>query len=237
MDAEAPPSRRGRWTLIAVVMLLLIFLPLYLWPLRGGLGSPPRTAAVQAGRPDPRNAAALAGIPGDVWDALMGRTRLPEAGAGPRNLTMISPLDELAAAGLLPGVHESPLSDDPAVLARAMIDRADGLPDQQESPESDGVPVPAGELLAARLAHGSGTGNPWSGFGPGGYSGPGDFGPWHGGGPRLSSSGPAFTPGDPGAPTPTPEPGTLLLVGSNLAVLGVAAWRRRRRRQLSALDG
>ena len=73
-----------------------------------------------------------------------------------------------------------------------------------------------------------------SGFGPGGYPGLGNLGPWHGGGPgggpRVSSLAPPLDPGDPGDLAPTPEPATLLLVGSNLALLGAAAWRRCRRR-------
>jgi hypothetical protein len=38
----------------------------------------------------------------------------------------------------------------------------------------------------------------------------------------------SVTPGDP-APTPVPEPGTLLLLGSSLSGFGVACWRRWRR--------
>jgi hypothetical protein len=81
---------------------------------------------------------------------------------------------------------------------------------------------------------GTGTGNPWSEFAPGGYPGLGNLGPWSGGGPgggpSFSIPGPTFDPSNPGALEPTPEPATLVLVGSNLALLGVAAWKRRRRR-------
>ena len=46
-----------------------------------------------------------------------------------------------------------------------------------------------------------------------------------------------FDPSNPGALEPTPEPATLVLVGSNLALLGVAAWKRRRRRRETAPIG
>ena len=221
MDAEAPPSRRGRRSLIALLILLLVLLPLYLWPLRAGLRGLPGTTALPGTWPDPRNVAALAQIPGNVWDALMGRADGPAPGApapGPRNLTMISQLEELTGGALDP----SPLSDGPAVLARDMIAPLGGPSDQV-----DGSLDTPGQLLALR--DGSGTGEPGTEFAPGGYPSP--LGPGHGGGPGGGPHPPVFTftPGDPGAPEPTPEPATLLLVGSNLALLGGAAWRCRHR--------
>ena len=83
------------------------------------------------------------------------------------------------------------------------------------------------------------AGSPSSG--PGGGAGGGDpltgslgYGPLGGGsdgGPRFSGPGSIFDPRNPGTLEPTPEPATLVLVGSNLALLGAAAeaWARRRR--------
>jgi len=75
--AGSLPSRRGRWILIALLILLLILLPLYLWPLRGGLGGLPGASALSGSVRDPRSAAAVARIPRDVWDALMGHVDAP----------------------------------------------------------------------------------------------------------------------------------------------------------------
>ena len=240
MDAEAPPSGRGRRILVALLILLLILLPLYLWPLRGGLGGPPGATALPASPLDPRSAAAVARIPDHVWDALMGRADTPAPGPpappapAPRNLTMIAPLDELAGGGFDPGVGESALSGSPASLARAMIAQFGGPSDLAAgNSEGDGSSATPGQFLAGPAGE-PGTGNPWSGFAVGG-----NLGPWNGGGPggggsRLQIPGSTF---DPGAPEPTPEPATLLLVGSNLALLGAAVWRRRRRGQESPSSG
>ncbi|HSE06103.1 MAG TPA: PEP-CTERM sorting domain-containing protein [Methylomirabilota bacterium] len=223
MDAEASRSRRRRRILIGLLILLLILLPLYLWPLRGGLGGPTGATALPGARPDPRSAAALAQIPGEVWDALMGRSEADAPGAAvpaPRNLTMIAQIEEPAAGGLLGSVGESPLPESPAALARGLIVQLDA----PTGPTGDEGPAgPPGD--------GPGTANPWDAFAPDGYQNLGGSGPWHGGGPGEGPRVPAstFAPGDPGAPEPTPEPATLLLVGSNLALLGAAAWRRRRR--------
>jgi hypothetical protein len=97
-NGEPLPSRRGRRILIALLILLLILLPLYLWPLRGGLGGLPGASAVPGSVHDPRSAAAVARIPGDVWDALMGHVdalppSLPPT-KPPRNLTMIIQAEE-----------------------------------------------------------------------------------------------------------------------------------------------
>src|SRR5207244_874833 len=68
---SAPPQ--GRRIAIALLILLLIALPLYLWPLRGsGTGLP--GAATHSGLPrDPRDASALAHIPADVADSVSRR--------------------------------------------------------------------------------------------------------------------------------------------------------------------
>jgi hypothetical protein len=235
-DAESLPSRRGRRILIALLFLLLILLPLYLWPLRGGLGGLPGASLVPGWVRDPRSAAAVARIPGDVWDALMGHVDAPPPSPPPtkppRNLTMITQADEIPGSGLD--------QDAGASLARGMVAQLGGSSELSDgTPGGADAPSAPTEFLAASPDSGSGTGNPWSGFGPGGYPGFGNLGPMtgggSGGGPRFSSPGPPFdfgNPGDsgnPGALEPTPEPGTLVLVGSNLALLGVAAWRRRRR--------
>ena len=106
-------------------------------------------------------------------------------------------------------------------------DLSDGSPGGGDAPSSpvESVSTPGG---------GTGIGGAPSGFGPGGYPGLGNPGPGHGGGPGggppVSILAPTLDPGDPGDLAPTPEPATLLLVGSNLALLGAAAWRRCRRR-------
>jgi hypothetical protein len=105
----------------------------------------------------------------------------------------------------------------------------DGLSEETESRfESDGSPSNPGP----------GTGNTSREFASSGYPGPPNLGPWSGGGPGgagrrgLASTSPISTwdPVDPGSPTPTPEPATVVLIGSNLALFGAFAWRRRRRR-------
>ena len=67
---------RGRRIAIALLILLLIALPLYLWPLRGGGAGLPGAAALSGLPRDPRDATAVAHLPADVWDGLMdeGRT-------------------------------------------------------------------------------------------------------------------------------------------------------------------
>ncbi|MGH7399263.1 MAG: PEP-CTERM sorting domain-containing protein [Candidatus Rokuibacteriota bacterium] len=219
VDAESLPWRRGRAILIALVILLLILLPLYLWPLQGDLSGLPGASALPGSMWDPRSPMALARIPSEVWDALMGRAEAPPSrpAANPsRNLTMISELEETAADGLT------------SSLVGQMIAELGSSDPSGESP-SPSVP-----WLESHPGGGPGTSSPWSGFASGGYPSFGDLGPWHGGGP---GGGPRFTspptsgPGEPGMPTPTPEPATLVLVGSNLALLGAAAWKRRRRRQ------
>ena len=233
LDAEAPPARRGRRLLIALLVLLLVLLPLYLWPLRGGVRGLPGASARPGSPTDPRNAAALARVPPEVWDALMGQggtaPTAASSGATPRNLTMIGSLEEVGADGLGPG----PSPEAPARLARAMIAALGGPPGPEGSGSGGGnspsTPGPSGPPDGA-----PGTPGSPSAFGWGGYPMPGDLGPGGGGGLRLPGPGATFSPdglGDPGAPAPTPEPATLLLVGSNVVVLGAAAWKRRRRRR------
>jgi hypothetical protein len=241
-DAEPLPSRRGRRGLIALLILLLILLPLYLWPLRGGLGALPGSSTLPGSARDPRSAAAVAQIPGDVWDALMGHTHAPPPSAPPatppRNLTMITSTEGLPGSGLPGSLDEgtggATLSDSPAAVARGMLaqlgssDVSDGTPGGSPDPSSpvEFVSTPGG---------GTGPGGAPGGFGPGGgYPSLGNLGPWHGtgpgGGPSIVSLAPQLDPGGPGDLAPTPEPATLLLLGSNFALLGAAALRRRLRR-------
>ena len=236
-DAESLPSRRGRRGLIALLILLLILLPLYLWPLRGGLNGLPGASGLPGAARDPRSATAVAQIPGDVWDALMGHTHAappsPPPAKPPRNLTMIVSAEGIPGSGLEEGAGGPPLTDDPSSLARGILaqlgpsDLSDGSPGGGAAPATpvEFTSTPGGE---------TGTGQAPSGFGPSGYPGLGNLGPWNGGGPgggpRIPGLTPTLDPADPGDLAPTPEPGTLLLVGSNLALLGAAAWKRCRRR-------
>jgi len=218
--------------LIALLILLLILLPLYLWPLRGGMTGPRGAAALSGPPRDPRNASEVARIPADVWDALMGRTTGPPPAAPapkqPRNLTMIAELEEVTGVEAM-DVMSGPR--DPRI-ASLLDDSAHLLESYAGGDASPSSPV---QFLGAPSS-GEGTGNWSDGFGSNGYSGLSNLGPWGGGGPgggghHQTSSDPTWNPGDPGSPTPTPEPTTILLVGSNLTLLGVMAWRHRRRRE------
>ena len=229
-DAGPLSSRRGRRILIALLILLLILLPLYLWPLRGGLGGLPGVSALPGSVLDPRSAGALARIPGDVWDALMGRTEEPPLSPPPteplRNLTMITQAEEISGSGLDQDTLVESLARGGAAQPGGSSDLSDTVPGG-----SDALSTP-GDLLAANPnggPDGGSGGGPWSGFGPGGSPGFGAGGGSGGGGPRFSSPGSTLDPDHPGALEPTPEPGTLVLIGSNLALLGAAAWKRRRR--------
>jgi len=231
-DAESLPSRRARRGLIALLILLLILLPLYLWPLRGGLGGLPGASVLSGAARDPRSAAAVARIPGDVWDALMGPTAAPPPTPPPtrpvRNLTMITRGEGIPDSGLDEDEGGMLLSLVRGGLAQiASSELSNGSPGGGDAPPS---PV---EFLASNPGGGIGTGNAPSGFTSGGYPGLGNLGPGNGGGfgggPHSSSPVPTLHPGDPSDLAPTPEPATLALVASNLALLGVAAWKRRRR--------
>lgn len=232
-DAESLPSRRGRRGLIAVLILLLILLPLYLWPLRGDVGGLPGASSLSGSVHDPRSAAAVAQIPGDVWNALMGQTPVPPPllpaplPKPPPNLTMITSAEGIPGSGLDEGEGDT-LSDSPAALVR-------GLVAQVGSPDASGNdPVFTPTELASTPWDGTGTGGAPGGFGSGGYPGLGNLGPWTGGGPGgrpgVAGLAPWLDPTVAEDLAPTPEPATLLLAGSNLALLGAAAWRRRRRR-------
>ena len=241
-DSDPPPRRRGRRILIALLILLLILLPLYLWPLRSAMTGPRGAAALSGSPRDPRNASEVARIPGDVWDALMGRTAEPRPSAPapkpPRNLTMIAQLEQVA------GVEGIDVISGPRHPGMAsLLDDTSHL--LAGSASGDGSPSSPLQFLATPSPSEQGTGNGSDGFGSNGYAGPSNLGPWGGGGPGgprrgsalLTRSDPTWNPSDPGAPAPTPEPTTILLVGSNLTLLGVMAWRRYRRREEADLSG
>jgi hypothetical protein len=240
-DAEALPSHRARRGLIGLLIVLLILLPLYLWPLRGSLGGLPGGSVLPGSLRDPRSAAAVARVPGDVWDALMRHPAvpLPPPPTKPlRNLTMITQGEGIPGVALDEGAGGTPLSDDPSSLVRGML--AQLGPSELSDGNSGGgdASFPPAEFLGSNPDGGTGTGNPPSGFSSDGYPGLGNLGPnggGSGGGLRSWSRGPTFHPGDWGDLAPTPEPATLVLVGSNLALLGVAAWRRRRRLGIPAV--
>jgi hypothetical protein len=228
---SAPPQ--GRRIAIVLLILLLIALPLYLWPLRGsGTGLP--GAAAHSGLPrDPRDASAVAQIPADVWDGLMddGRSgHRGKEGQRPGNLTRIAQLDVPGA-----GSVDTGSGGVSSLWPRDTLSRSFGALDTGDRGDGSGggtgeTPSSPTQFLAGPSGNpgsGTGSGSGWSG----GYSGGGGgFGPITGGGGAGGSGGGGpFLVGDPGdssAPAPTPEPTTILLVGSNLALLGAAAWRR-----------
>jgi len=228
--------------LIALLILLLILLPLYLWPLRGAMTGPRGAAALSGSPRDPRNANEVARIPGDVWDALMGRTAGPSPSAPapepPRNLTMIAQLEEVAdleAIDVISGPRHPR-------LASLLDDASHSL---ESNASGDGSPSSPVQFLATLSSGERGTGNRSDGFGSNGYPGLSNLGPWGGGGPGgggregplLTSADPPWSPSDPGSPAPTPEPTTILLVGSNLTLLSVMVWRHRRRGKETDLRG
>jgi hypothetical protein len=239
-DAEPLPSRRARRGLIGLLILLLILLPLYLWPLRGSLGGLPGGSALPGSLRDPRSAAAVARVPGDVWDALMGHPAMPPPPPPTkalRNLTMITQGEGIPGVGLDEGAGGTLLSDNASSLVRGMLAQLGSSELSDGNPGGGDASFPPAEFLASNPGGGTGTGNLPSGFTSGGYPGLGNLGPNGGGsgGPRSSSPGLTLHAGDPGDLAPTPEPATLVLVGSNLALLGIAAWKRRRRLGIPAV--
>ena len=95
---ESVAPRRGRRIVVALLILLLILLPLYLWPLRGSGTGLPGAAALSRPPRDPRDAAAIAHLPADVWEGLMGEGPSGRHGESspkaPGNLTRIAQLDD-----------------------------------------------------------------------------------------------------------------------------------------------
>ena len=227
-NPESLPTGRGRRTLIALLILLLVLLPLYLWPLRGGSSALRGASAVSGPPRDPRDPAAVAGIPSEVWDALMERG----AGGGPagahrraRNLTMIT--EHQLETGLGGVDVEGPPTLAPGGSRFAVL-LNDDLSSNVGSAPVHFSTAPSGD-------HDQGTGSDSTAFAsysalP--YLGPlNGGGPGGGGGPQVVSLGPISDPGDHGVPAPTPEPATIVLIGSNVALFGAAMLRRRRRRR------
>ncbi|HKW91590.1 MAG TPA: hypothetical protein VJX92_06800 [Methylomirabilota bacterium] len=221
------------------MILLLVLLPLYLWPLRGGISAFRGASAVSGAPGDPRNPAAVAGIPRDVWDALMERG----AGGGPagapkraRNLTMITEHELGTGPGAVDADGPPSLTPDGSRFAVLLTD------DPSSGEGSTAVhfsTVPSGD-------NHQGTGNGSLAFGSGGSPGLPFLGPLNGGGPGVGrggggpsvvSLGPISDPDDHGVPAPTPEPATIVLIGSNVALFGAAMLRRRRRRRETDLSG
>jgi hypothetical protein len=244
-DAGSLPVDRGRRIVIALPIFLLILLPLYLWPLRSGLGALPWTATLTA-RPqkDPRDPAALAAIPSAVWEALLnegsgsahGSAGSPK-GLAPQNLTMIAPPE----AGNGPGILEPGSAD--SLSGSGLLTNVIG---PTEGKSGDAAPSPSStagsstaEPFDSWLLAGGGQGNagPWPSGGGGGVGGsrglPTALGTPFGG--DAPSVGPpvelVLSPGDPVAPHPAPEPGTVALVGLLLASV---AWNHRRYKEARA---
>ena len=179
----------------------------------------------------------MAQIPGDVWSALMGDSPAPSLPPAPPvkappNLTMITSADGIPGSGPNEDAGGT-LSDSPAALARGLLAQI-GSTDVSDGGAGGGDTASTPGEFVSTPGGGTGTGGASGGFGSGGYPGLGNLGPWTGGGagggPRIAGLAPTVDPGGPEDLAPTPEPATLLLVGSNLALLGAAAWRRCRRR-------
>jgi hypothetical protein len=219
---------------VALLILLSILLPLYLWPLRGSGTGLPGAAALSRPPRDPRDAAAIAHLPADVWEGLMGEDPSGRHGEAspkaPGNLTRIAELDDDigAVAGSLPPRYDRLYRGHGITgLFADESHRSNGQPNGS----GDSLPEPVQFLAGPASGESTGSGNGWGGGGSGLLGNPGPFTGGGGGGGRGGSTAPTFSSdaGDPGAPAPTPEPTTILLVGSNLALLGAAAWRRLRR--------
>lgn len=233
---ESVGSRRGRRIAMLLAVLLLTGLPLYLWPLHGGIEGLSGGATVSGAPPDPRSAKAVAQLPADVWAGLMGhgRPRAPSSG-GPKvhgNLTRITPHEEGDGTGSSLGSGGGPTV--PPRLGAESTPLIALLGDGGAGSGGDSSGGAAGDSASPS------TGASPSGGGGGGQGGsspfPGGVGPFGGGGGSGGGEGsapPTFIadPGPDDPPMATPEPGTLLLVGSNLALIGAIAWRCLRRRE------
>jgi len=250
------PAGRGRRIVIALLVILLILLPLYLWPLRGGLGALPWAATLMGSLPkDPRDPAALAGIPGDVWEALLNESSGtasgsagPHDGHAPQNLTMVTQHE----AGDGPGLPEPGSSDSLSGLLSSEESPPGPLaavvgPTEGKSGDGDPSSSSTSDQLGDWRLAGGGQGDvgPWPSGGGGAGTGGGTGGrglpivlsglPF--GGDEPSSSPPVVLglgPGEPVAPHPAPEPGMIALVGLNVLLLSGVAWNHRRYKEVRA---
>jgi hypothetical protein len=244
---------------IALLSLLLILLPLYLWPLRGGSGAGALPGASSGLPKDPRDPAALAGIPGHVWNALMNQASDPTSGSParqqaprPRNLTMITEDEGEIGADLTldsigsPSALSNAGTPSPGPLAAATDPSSGQAGDGDPSSSSSAIPDQFGSWPAS----GQRNAGPWSSGGGGGTGALGGAGALGGGGgtgalsagfPVILTSLPpggsepnfggpilVLDQGPPIAPHPAPEPGTMVLVGLNVVLLSVMAWKHRR---------
>ena len=150
-----------------------------------------------------------------------------ETGHAPGNLTRITRLEEVPGAGplgIVPGGTglSWPRDTLPRLITRstatARIHRAAPAIHRPRPPSFSRGHLEARVRARQRIGGGSYSGLP-NNLGP--FNGGGGAGGSGGGDPPLLSD-----PGDPSAPTPTPEPATILLIGSNVVLLGVASWRR-----------
>lgn len=249
-DAASLPAGRGRRFVIALLILLLILLPLYLWPLRSGFGALPWAATLTAGpQKDPRDPAALAGIPSEVWEALLNEVSGTSHGSAgsheelvSQNLTMITPeagnslgIPEPGSADSLSGLLSA--DEPPSGLLTSGIGPTEGKSgDPDPSPSSTAGSSTVGPFDSWPLAGGQGNAGPWPSGGGGGVGSRSHGLPTALGGLRFGGEAPGLappvvlvlSPGDPVAPHPAPEPGTVALVGLNLLLLATVAWNHRR---------
>jgi len=216
-----------------LLILLLIALPLYLWPLRGGGTGLPGAATLSGPPRDPRDATAVAHLPADVWDGLMDEGRTGPKGDTrhiPGNLTRIARLEEVPGAGPLGIVSGGTSLSWPRDTLPRPFTALNGDGPDQSTGTSDSPPVPVQFLSGPPGGEGTSSGSGWGGGSNSGL--PNNLGPFNGGGGAGGSGGggPLFfsDPGDPSALAPTPEPATILLIGSNVVLLGAASWRRLR---------
>lgn len=227
---ESASARRRRRVAVILAILLLIALPLYLWPLRAGIQGLPGAAALSGPPSDPRSVTAVAQLPADVWDGLMGRGGPPASSSGghkaPGNLTRIAPHEDEAngSPGSGSGGGVFPRLDLGSTPITALLVDSGSGGDSSGNSSGDSTSPPGPTRGPSLPGGGPGSSGEWSPF----AGGLGPFGEGGGPGGGAGAALPSFVadPGPVDPPMPTPEPGTLLLVGFNLSAVGAVAWRR-----------